>query len=418
MKSTKGITLIALIITIIVMLILTGVTMNIAVNGGLFNNAQRAVDDTNAKVSSTQDRVDELSGVLEDVVSQQDEHNWNRAGDNITCSHCGLSFVIGDYLGYTPDATSQTVTITSEEAGDEDDYYYVGVSNTRDETATVTTTEIKETISNPQVVQTMTSARPTTQTFIQETGHYWKVLGIEDSDGNGTNETLLIKMASPTENGLYLAGPKGYNNGIDILNKICKELYSSSRYGEARSIKIEDVNNCFQYKPTGGVYLGSDEHLYETNGFNTQIKNLPTWETIKANGTYTPDGTNTEEKLGSYKVDDQYYYVSGVYYIKNPATGAKTYISLNELFTVFFDVNSNWPSYWLASRGVCCYTNKVGFGIGSVFGDGVDSGWPKLYTSTGYGNYDYLGICPVVCLKDEIPPKINGPEIRIPNYNL
>ena len=60
MKSTKGITLIALIITIIILLILTGVTMNIAVNGGLFNNAQRAVDDTNAKVSSTQDRVDDL----------------------------------------------------------------------------------------------------------------------------------------------------------------------------------------------------------------------------------------------------------------------------------------------------------------------------------------------------------------------
>ena len=153
MKNTKGITLIALIITIIILLILTGVTMNIAVNGGLFNNAQRAVDDTNAKVSSTQDRVDELSGVLDDVASQQDEHNWNRAGDNITCNHCGLSFVIGDYLGYTPDATSQTVTITSEEAGDENDYYYDSTSNTSDKTATVTTTEIKETISNPQVVR-------------------------------------------------------------------------------------------------------------------------------------------------------------------------------------------------------------------------------------------------------------------------
>ena len=414
MKNTKGITLIALIITIIILLILTGVTMNIAVNGGLFNNAQRAVDDTNTKVSSTQDRVDELSGVLDDVASQQDEHNWNRAGDNITCSHCGLSFVIGDYLGYTPDATSQTVTITSEEAGDENDYYD-STSNTSDKTATVTTTEIKETISNPQVVQT---DFPTTQTFTQETGHYWKVLGIEDSDGNGTNETLLIKMASPTENGLYLAGPKGYNNGIDILNKICKELYSSSRYGEARSIKIEDVNNCFQYKPTGGLYSTSDEYPYETNGFNTQIKNLPTWETIKANGTYTPDGTNTEEKLGSYKVDGYFYYVGGPYYIKNPATGAKTYISLNELFTVFFDANSDIAFYWLAARGAFCLDNMAVFGLGAVAEGAVISGNIGLYSSQGYGNYEYLGICPVVCLKDEIPPKINGPEISIPNYNL
>ena len=69
MKNINGITLIALIITIIILLILTGVTMNIAVNGGLFNNAQRAVEDTNTKVGAVQDRVDELSGVLDEVAS-------------------------------------------------------------------------------------------------------------------------------------------------------------------------------------------------------------------------------------------------------------------------------------------------------------------------------------------------------------
>ena len=69
MKNINGITLIALIITIIILLILTGVTMNIAVNGGLFNNAQRAVEDTNTKVGAVQDRVDELRGVLDEVAS-------------------------------------------------------------------------------------------------------------------------------------------------------------------------------------------------------------------------------------------------------------------------------------------------------------------------------------------------------------
>ena len=43
MKSKKGITLIALIITIIVMLILVGVTINIVIQGGLFGQAQDAV---------------------------------------------------------------------------------------------------------------------------------------------------------------------------------------------------------------------------------------------------------------------------------------------------------------------------------------------------------------------------------------
>lgn len=47
MKSKKGITLIALIITIIVMLILVSVTITIAVNGGLFGYARNAATGTN-----------------------------------------------------------------------------------------------------------------------------------------------------------------------------------------------------------------------------------------------------------------------------------------------------------------------------------------------------------------------------------
>ena len=45
-KNNKGITLIALVITIIVMLILVAVTISMAVNGGLFNYAGKAVGET------------------------------------------------------------------------------------------------------------------------------------------------------------------------------------------------------------------------------------------------------------------------------------------------------------------------------------------------------------------------------------
>ena len=47
-KNNKGITLIALVITIIVMLILVSVTINMAVNGGLFEYAGRAAAETEA----------------------------------------------------------------------------------------------------------------------------------------------------------------------------------------------------------------------------------------------------------------------------------------------------------------------------------------------------------------------------------
>lgn len=47
MKGQKGITLVALVITIIVMLILVGVSVTVAINGGLFTNARTGVTATN-----------------------------------------------------------------------------------------------------------------------------------------------------------------------------------------------------------------------------------------------------------------------------------------------------------------------------------------------------------------------------------
>ena len=44
MKSNKGITLVALVITIIVLLILAGVTLSIVWNGGIIDKSANAVD--------------------------------------------------------------------------------------------------------------------------------------------------------------------------------------------------------------------------------------------------------------------------------------------------------------------------------------------------------------------------------------
>ena len=51
MKNEKGITLVALIITIIVMLILVGVTINLAVNSGLFDKAREGANKTQERIA-------------------------------------------------------------------------------------------------------------------------------------------------------------------------------------------------------------------------------------------------------------------------------------------------------------------------------------------------------------------------------
>mgnify|MGYP004659681087 FL=1 len=54
MKEQKGITLIALVITIIVMLILVAVTITRAINGGLFEKAGDAAGKTNNALTQEQ----------------------------------------------------------------------------------------------------------------------------------------------------------------------------------------------------------------------------------------------------------------------------------------------------------------------------------------------------------------------------
>lgn len=54
MRSQKGITLIALVITIIVMLILVAVTITMAINGGLFDYAKQAGELTNGATANEQ----------------------------------------------------------------------------------------------------------------------------------------------------------------------------------------------------------------------------------------------------------------------------------------------------------------------------------------------------------------------------
>lgn len=60
MKTKRGITLIALIITVIVILILVGVSTNVVINGGIFNKTIEAVSKTKEQEDRERNMVEEL----------------------------------------------------------------------------------------------------------------------------------------------------------------------------------------------------------------------------------------------------------------------------------------------------------------------------------------------------------------------
>ena len=105
MKGQKGITLVALIITIIVMLILVGVTISVALNGGLFTKAGEARDKTKAeqvKEAIQLARADILANYYDGTISQESEIS----------SKLNTSFekLIKDYL---PDELDKKISVNT-----------------------------------------------------------------------------------------------------------------------------------------------------------------------------------------------------------------------------------------------------------------------------------------------------------------
>ena len=384
-KQERGITLIALVITIIVMLILVGVTVTTVMNSGLFEHAGEATN----KWANAQGEEENIAAgkvtIGDKEYSSWDEyfkeigvnggeenktlHSWTRSGDTISCTHCSKSFTIGQEINYEPDALDEStkVTISADRHGYD--------SNA--------------------------------QEFTQEQNKKWYVIGVEDKDKDGTNEGLLIKM-EPTTTKLTLDGAAGYNNGPEIMNEICKTLYSSTEYGEARSINIEDVNNCFEYQPAGGFYYYGSKYIELTN-FTTKVKELTTnWEKIKKNNwlkTPLKPTENDEETLGNYEVNGYWYSVSG-----NKITSSGTKIDATAAVTKNITgaeskvimPTSYTSAYWLACRGVLVMPDHVAFGLGYVYDDHVFSRTSMFYSYDNESSKSYC-LCPVVSLTSEIP---------------
>lgn len=69
-KANKGITLVALIITIIVLLILAGVSITFALQGNLINNAQTAVNEYNNAATNEAELLNFINQTIDNKINE------------------------------------------------------------------------------------------------------------------------------------------------------------------------------------------------------------------------------------------------------------------------------------------------------------------------------------------------------------
>ena len=397
MRREKGITLIALIITIVVMLILVAVSVNVIIKSNLIGTAEKTVDKykTASEEESNMSQIeingkkyDSIEDYLAGVESIPEIHNWVRTGDNIKCEHCNTSLTIGQKLNYTKTGAGSS-SISEEKSG---------IAQAKTDGQSWATS---------LGVQTVNITSDDTK---------WVVLGVEDSNKNGTNETLLLTTQTPTTETIRMYGYQPYNYAIDEINRMCKEIYGA----EARGMTIEDVNACVQYTAPAGMCAknNSGTIVYYTVPEGTKISDLGSsygniWTDIQNNarvidGTkkyFTPscpEGTTDASVLGNIIVD-------GYSYVVDSTVGAPEGIPVLPDSTtsatkkLIFGDSKNY-GYWLASRGVYAGSGYAGFGPGAVVG-GI-ANFYGLFVSRGLSYYDELPLRCVVSLRSDIPAAV------------
>jgi len=364
--SQSGITLIALIITIIVMLILVAVTVKVAIDSGLFGHAKKAVDDWKAAEEQesnigngpvtiggvTYNSLDEYLATLPKTPETPDTPT--------TPDRTGLS--VGDYVAYTPDTVSN----------------YTGLGSSETEKAGST--------SNPA------------DGIPQDTTLTWRILSIND-DGS-----VDLVSAAPIATNVYFQGSLGYNNGVLLLNDLCKSQYSNSTLGvTARSIDLEDIEK--KFNSTG---------INARNTYNNGNKTYGQTQTYTNNYSYTPDIYNHVGKTAAEESKDYYSTpTTATHSQKGTLEVQQTYYYFSNTPSSYFDdstfhelIFGTGTAYWLASRYARCSTSYAYFGlriVSSAYLYGHD-----LFYSGGTASGNSSFVRPVVSLGSNIKISTDG----------
>lgn len=416
-KKTAGITLIALVVTIIVLLILAGISiMMLSGNNGILNRATQAKEATRgsevqetvrleatnnttsdyiggekksrAKVIEelhdmgklTDDEVDMLTdeenpvdvitigGITIDFSVLGTSSNSNtlvamfRNGEGCTAENCTdpTHLHIGDYVNYT-NPTSGSYHVAAGTLGVDEVQTYV-VSSTQNQLN-------------------------------------WRVLGIE---GTGNDAYIKLIAGSPmkksttdgssaNESAPYLKmfGAKAYTNAITELNNICALCKNDTLATKAESVTMNDIDKLT------GVTTDALKQQYNLDQFYGG-KNYG--ELYSFENHYTPESwlTSTKKTVSGT--------VNGYYYSINSQDGSNPYVTMSNtrIYNMLFDnvEFGKGKALWLASVGVRADSDYAYFGPATVGEDDgvVVAGTDYVFDSGGGERDDSFAVRPVVSL--------------------
>ena len=426
----KAITLIALVITILILLILAGVTITMTLGqNGLFTRAREGR------------AAYEESEVRDDLSMLITQYTWDKAAEKTDKS-------LGDYLKDNG-ATSVKANADGKTLEVEYKNYVFKVNNDSGEITEVSKSDSSDSSTTPTIIpkvgeivdykpdtqstgydlSTAKSGMPSAQTI---DGTYdpttWKIMEVDE---NG-NITKLLGIGAKT---VSFQGSTGYNNGVYLLNDICKSRYGNASLGAtARSLNIEDIESRMNSKgiaarnafKSGTVQYGTTKKytgsftrypaIYEQEkyaGVHRDAQGNLVEVSDVADGTQVITGSVDTAAQGKMNQNgktqsEDVYTAATTDTSKTDATSLTCtqtgYFFYNTPSSYFDDTNfhsmifGTGTVFWLASRFVSCNSGRSDAYFCLRCVRVSDLGGYGLFTSNGISGSSYIRLAPVVSL--------------------
>ena len=343
-KSTRGITLIALVITIIILLILAGISISVLTNQGLFKNAKIAQNATEKAEKEQGQRLNEYEDEINKYLSNNDKKEETLV-DKVNDG----TIKIGDYVKYTPN-TASTDSILQE----------------------------LNTYSG--------SDKNTTSTLTQEKLN-WRVLDVKDGQ-------IRLISELPTTSKITLKGYNGYNNAVKLLDDTCSTLYSNLKLAsKVQNLKIEDITAYMKTQPTE-----------DTTEYKPTNINYP--KILEQEENQTVENSVTNNKLGVSEQHD--FVTTGkatsatstlkkTYWTKKMTSED---FNNSKYYELFINNGSNYATYWMSSRCVSAFYNDAFFNVRNVDSGRVDADY-LFYSRDGEDPYA-CAFRPIITLNSNV----------------
>ena len=345
----QGITLIALVITIIILLILAGITISALTNQGLLKNAKEATNRTENAQKEEQELLNQYEDELNNYLSKNDKKE-EKLIDKINDG----TIKIGDYVKYIPDTAS--------------------------------TTEIL------QELNTYSGSNANTTSTLAQENLNWRVLDVKDG------QVRLISEL-PTTSTIALSGYNGYNNAVKLIDDTCNVLYSNSKLAsKVQNLKIEDIQEKMVETNYSNITADYGKKFTPANKYYPSI--LIKEKEQKVNGTegIELDISEQEELINQTSIlQTSLLQSKHTYWIKTMVTND---FKNSKYYELFINNDNDYSIYWISSRCVYTTSNYAIFTIRYVVSGDVSS--YGLYNSNDSGNSIGYAFRPIITLNNNV----------------